>query len=115
MSMHVVGRNGPEVPEVLCRDANGVEYWRAMEVSHYLGHPTAQKFDSHAAAWRAADMHGGVAVAFDDYQKYFRRPIGTQSAPPELRRQPRDVTVPLYGDHVPRYHSGFENLYRYTK
>lgn len=88
MSLHLVGRNGPEGPQVLCWDEPlDTHYWRAMEISHALDHPTALRFDSHIAAWRAADMHGGVAVAMADYAKYIKPPrvSAVLAEPPALR------------------------------
>lgn len=71
MPLHLIGRNTVNGVEVLCRtdDPAAETYWRSMEVSHALGHPTAVKCDSQVAAWRVADMQGGIAVDMDWYAR----------------------------------------------
>jgi hypothetical protein len=63
MSNHLVARNARSGAEVLCIDPRTkCTYWRNLEIGRALGHPTAMRFTSHKAAWRAADMHGGIAI-----------------------------------------------------
>lgn len=71
MPLHLIGRNTANGVEVLCRtdDPAAETYWRSMEVSHALGHPTAVKCESQASAWRVADMQGGIAVDMDWYAR----------------------------------------------